>query len=230
MLRPVFIVCPVLFAALCTPAALVIHDNSSGVFYWKLTRSYGGDLYPGTFLDIRLPATDQTGERTPRSLGVWYGQNYSSGDPALRSVRGESHAYVARTDNVVEFTWKDMSLFLRPLRNFADGESVASAASWNEDALYFAHLPFSDSLLEGTPLIAPSTVFGVRIAEPDGFHYGWVLFNDYLTPVKWAYETAPGVPAAVPPAPILAMATAMTIGLTAGRRREAPWTTVPQST
>jgi uncharacterized protein (TIGR03382 family) len=190
-------------------ADLVIHDNRDGAFVWVPEYKFGGDIYPGNFLDIRASASAQTGQENDASLQIRFNAGLASDEPSNRSIRSSSDSAISRALTESEYHWKDFTYLLRGARQYAMNESVGILEDWRSTALIYLHLPGDDSFDGGTPLIDPLAFVGVRIIEPDGLHYGWVLLNNYEQPLMWAYETTPYTPAFIPTpasAPLLASA------------------------
>jgi hypothetical protein len=205
-------------------AAVVVHDNFDGTFKWTTGMDLPGDDFgelPGALLDITLPASEQTGERRPGTIGQWYIPNQSSSSPARRMFYGEAGVETPLTDDLVRLWWNEHWISVKVSREYLSGESISGQAHWNRASEYFFHLPFSDSLSQGTPAISDLAYIGVRVKIANRWHYGWILFAEYDIALQWAFETEPDVPIQVPvPAPsagILMMAGACF--LTHRRRR-----------
>lgn len=213
--------CAVLLLTLaaCTHLAsgeLVIHNNQDGAFVWVPEYKYGGDIYPGNFLDIRASASAQTGQENDASLQIRFNAGLASDEPSNRYIRSSSDSAISRALTESEYHWKDFTYLLRGARQYAVNESVGILEDWQPTSLIFLHLPGDDSIKDGTPLIDSPAFVGVRIIQPDGLHYGWILLDNYEQPLMWAYETTPYTPAFIPApasAPFLACA------LLAHRRR-----------
>lgn len=190
-----------LLSGMCAAAAgsVVVYDNSDGTFGWEIgVHDLDGSLYPGTFLDITQPPT-QSGDQRPGAFGKWYYPNFASDEPAIRRLIGESGAEAAKTTDVVSLYWNDHYVHVRPTRDYAPGETVSVSDNWSTSSTYFYHLPFSSDLSQGTPAIGDHAYLGVRVKMTDAqWHYGWILFIDFKTPVMWAYETEPNVPVQIP--------------------------------
>jgi hypothetical protein len=169
-------------------AAVVVYDNSDGTFGWQIgLRDLSGIQRYGTYLDITQPPT-QSGEKRAGTITKWYYANSSSSEPALRYLDGEGNAQTAGTTNDANAT-----------RDYNAGELVGSSDNWSGGNVYYWHLPFSSDLTTGTPVITENAHLGVRVRLADNqWHYGWIHFIDYRTPIAWAYETEPNVPIQIP--------------------------------
>ncbi len=204
-----------------SPASVVVHDNSGGVFQWKLSYNLSGtDDIIGTFLDITKPAT-QNGVRSPGTFGQWYEPNVSSSEPAIRYIQSEGTNRVAETTLPVQIDWKDDVFFVRTLREYFGGEQVDGSANWKSYALYFFHLPNTENLSKGTAAISNDAYFGVQVSVDGQLHHGWIRFVNYTTPVAWAYETQPDTPVQIPVPPPTSGANMLILcmGLSTRRRR-----------
>ncbi|MCC6428041.1 MAG: hypothetical protein IT435_14625 [Phycisphaerales bacterium] len=188
-------------------AAVVMHDNSEQTFKWTRGLFSGEPVYDGTFLDITKPASEQSGERRPGTIGRWYYPNQSSSYWALSFLWGESGAEIARTTDWVWIDWQDLILKVKPARDYAPGEFVTSSDNWIYQTDYYWHLPFDEKYETGSPGIGEPAYLGVRVKMADNqWHYGWIYFTDYQWPLAWAYETEPNTPIQVPiPAPSAGM-------------------------
>jgi hypothetical protein len=187
-------------------AAVVVYDNSDGTFGWQIgLRDLSGIQRYGTYLDITQPPT-QSGEKRPGTITKWYRANSSSSEPAYRYVDGEGGVETAETTNIVKIIWNDEILNVYPARDYQAGEAVQSTDRWGDQSTYYWHLPFSSDLTTGTPGISTDAYLGVRVKMADNqWHYGWIRFIDYRTPIAWAYETEPNVPIQIPvPSPGIA--------------------------
>lgn len=208
-------------AGTASHAAVVVHDNRDGTFkWWTGIRNTDATELPGTFLDITRPASEQTGERLPGTLGQWYRPNESSSGPARRFFEGDE-VEIATEEKTLWWNGRPITPYAAT-REYYQGEHVAPDALWFEQSNYFFHLPFSGSLSEGTAAISPRAYLGIRAKLDGQWHYGWILFEDFKTPLMWAYETEADTPIQIPvPAP-----SAMVLGggvgswLIASRRRK----------
>jgi hypothetical protein len=193
------------FAVQAADAAVVIHDNFDGTFKWTTGMDLPGDDFgelPGALLDITRPASEQTGERRPGTIGQWYQPNQSGSTPALRILYGEEGVETPLTDDPVPLFWNNEWIVPRVTREYLPGESISAQANWKRASPYFFHLPFQDSLSQGTPAISSLAYVGLRVKIANRWHYGWILFAEYDIALQWAYETEPDVPIQVPvPAP-----------------------------
>ncbi|MCC6427029.1 MAG: hypothetical protein IT435_09440 [Phycisphaerales bacterium] len=189
----------------CAGAAVVIHDNFDGTFKWVTGLDVPGDdvgEYPGTLLDITRPASEQSGERLPGTIGKWYRPNQSSSSAARRFLYGEDGVQTPLTDEPVVLWWNDQWIAPKVTREYFPGEVISSQADWKGSSTYFSHAPGSDTLSEGTPAISPLAYIALRVKIADRWHYGWILFAEYDIALQWAYETEPDTPIQVPiPAP-----------------------------
>jgi len=187
-------------------AAVVVYDNTAGEFkWWSGIHFTDHSERDGTFLDITQPPS-QTGERRPGTLGKWYRPNETSSNPAIRQFAGEAGVETPQTDEGVFLWWNDQWIKPRITREYLPGELITTEANWEQRSNYFYHLPFSGEFSEGTPAISELAYIAVRTKLSDRWHYGWILFADYMTPLKWAYETEPDVLIQVPvPAPGVAV-------------------------
>lgn len=197
----------VLGAALClqtASAAVVVYDNSAGTFGWQIgLRDLGGVYRYGTYLDITQPPT-QSGERRPGTITKWYYGNSSSSEPAICYLDCEGDNIVtAETSDLVKIIWREEVFNVYTTREYSVGESVQGLDNWRDQSSYYWHLPFSSDLTTGAPAISANSYLGVSVKMADNqWHYGWIHFVDYKTPIAWAYETAPNVPIQIPvPAP-----------------------------
>jgi hypothetical protein len=184
-------------AAHATHAAVVVHDNRDGTFKWWTSVRYDGLEVLGTFLNITQSASEQTGERLPGSLGQWYRPNQSSSGAARRFFEGETEVEAATESKTLWWNGKWITPYAAT-REYFSGEYIAHDAIWNSQSNYFFHLPFSGSLSEGTPAISELAYIGVRTKLNGQWHYGWILFEDFMTPLMWAYETQPNTPIQIP--------------------------------
>jgi hypothetical protein len=219
--------CAVLFSALSFYASngiagLVIYDNRDGAFVWKTFFNYGSDVVLGNYLDIRVAAALQTGEINDKSLITRYSGNITSDEPGLRDIHGGSASFVSRATTDTSYDWNGQTFVLRGIRQYAVDESVGVYDDWQYAALTYLHLPWTDSFDGGTPLIDSLAFVGVRIAESDGLHYGWVLLGNYRQPLMWAYETTPYVPAIIPTPSSTFVLSALLFA--ASKRRRTTWT------
>lgn len=179
-------------------AVVVVYDNQDGAFEWTVSVSAPGvDPDYGAFLDITQPPT-QSGEQLPGTFGRWLSKNGSSSDPTIRRIAGVGDSKVARLNQETEFEWNNMTISLRPLREYAPGQKVDSDANWYYLGTYYYHMPFSESFSNGTPFISELAYVGVQRVVDGQVNYGWILLKEYTTPVMWAYETEVGVPIQIP--------------------------------
>lgn len=200
---------PLLTLAACAHVAsgeLVIHHNSDASFIWKPEYKFGGDVYPGNHLDIRTSAGAQTGEKNNKTLQIRFNAGLASDEPSNRYLYSSTDSAISRALTDTEYDWIGFTFTLRGAREYAMNESVGTMEDWQPTALIFLHMPGSDSIKDGTPLIDSPAFVGVRIIEPDGLHYGWILLDKYEQPLMWAYETTAYKPAVIPaPASALVM-------------------------
>ncbi|MBL8964845.1 MAG: PEP-CTERM sorting domain-containing protein [Phycisphaeraceae bacterium] len=202
-------------------AAVVVYDNPNNLFFWEIgSISTDGSRSPGTFLDITRPASEQTGEQRPGTIGKWWRASYSSSGPAIRYLIGEPGMQTAKTTNPVTIDWNGHLFFSQhPTREYHPGESVSIADNWDIESIYFYHLPHTWDLTKGTPAISEAAYLGVRTQIAGRWHYGWILFTEYKWPAMWAYETTPDTPIEIPvPAPGALPLAALGL-FAAGRRR-----------
>ncbi|MCC6427018.1 MAG: hypothetical protein IT435_09385 [Phycisphaerales bacterium] len=190
-----------LLAAASGPSwgSVVVYDNSAGTFWWYSgVRPLGDPETPGSFLDITQPAT-QSGERRTGTMGKWFYPNNSSSSPGLRVLDGEREVQTARTTEIKHLFWKDHYIHVKPTRDYLEGELVASSDNWDGQSTYFWHLPWDATFDVGTPGIGTDAYLGVRVKMADNqWHYGWIHYLDYMTPIAWAYETEPNTPIQIP--------------------------------
>ncbi|MCG3122079.1 MAG: hypothetical protein GIKADHBN_00456 [Phycisphaerales bacterium] len=211
-------VCGVAAAASQTGAAVVVFDNSAGVFEWKLSvrLADGQTASLGTFLDITQPAT-QSGEFKPGAFGQWFRWNSTGSEPALRFFEGAQHNDSEQLPTIKQtLLWNGMTIKPYTIRQYEAGESTSPDHLWEWQGTYFFHLPFNSSLSEGTPAIDTLAYLGARVKKNGKYHYGWILFQDYTTPIAWAYETTPDTMITVP-APVASIVVGMPLLI--GRRR-----------
>ncbi|MCC6425215.1 MAG: hypothetical protein IT435_00205 [Phycisphaerales bacterium] len=180
-------------------AAVVVYDNSAGTFWWYSgVRPFGDPETPGSFLDITQPPT-QTGERRPGTMGKWYRPNNASNEPGTRFLDAETGVQTARTNNWVDIYWKDAIFQAMPTRDYEPTEIVTAADNWRDQSTYFWHHPWDATFDVGTPGIGKDAYLGVRVKMTDNqWHYGWIHYLNYMTPVAWAYETEANVPIQIP--------------------------------
>ena len=188
--------------AATTLAAVIVHDNSAREFVWTIgLRFTDHSELPGNFLDITQPPS-QSGERLPGTFSYWIRPSYTSSDPGILFFQGEPGAQTARTSDWVELLWNNMMIGVKPTREYFYGEHVMQPDNWLSVSTYYYLLPHSFSLAGGTPAISVAAYLGVRTQVAGRWHYGWILFTEYLTPAMWAYETTPDTPIEIPiPAP-----------------------------
>lgn len=204
-------------------ASVVMHDNSSGQFTWQSGISQMEGEWPGTFLDITQPAS-QSGARKNGAFGKWWNPNIALHDPAFRYMTGEPGAEVAQLTDPKLFDWNGgtNNFIGYTLREYFTAEHVQSEARWRANAIYFVHLPNSMSLSGGTPCISDLAYVGVRTKIAGQWHYGWILFADYDTPLAWAYETEANTPIAIPvPTPSAGLVLIAAAGVLVPRRSRA---------
>ncbi|MCC6428534.1 MAG: hypothetical protein IT435_17160 [Phycisphaerales bacterium] len=191
--------------SLSTPAraAVVTHDNRDGTFKWTRTlHLVGEDPIYGTYLDIRLPPT-QNGERLAGTLGSWLSPGITGSSPGIFQLVGESNASVSLYDGYKTYEWNGDTITTVPIMEYQPGAFVVSSDKWNQLGMHYFALPFTYEMDGGTPLIAPLAYLGVRIKTgPSSYNYRWILFEDWTNPLMWAYETTPNTPIQIPiPAP-----------------------------
>lgn len=192
-------------AAGVSEAAVVVYDNSGGEFEWKLGVKFpNGDVDSlGTFLDITQPPSQST-EQRPGSFGKWFRWNHSSSEPARSVIQGVQSNDAEQVPTIKQtLIWNGMTIKPITIRQYAAGESTSPSHGWEWGATYFYHLPFTPSFEGGTPAIDTLSYLGARVKKNGKYHYGWILFQDYSTPIAWAYETTPDTMITIP-APFLA--------------------------
>jgi hypothetical protein len=202
-------------------AAVVVHDNRDGTFQWVVSFSLvGGEIIKGNFLDITKPS-DQDGNEKPTSFAQWFAPNQTSSEPGFHLISGVSSSF-SNTSQTVDFVlieWNGTTALQKPLREYSLGQSIAATDNWQGVGVYFYYLPFSDDFDSGTSAISRLAYFGVRTKINNKFHYGWVLLENYTTPIMWAYETVPETPIQIPvPAPSVVVVGGV-LGLTMSSRR-----------
>lgn len=203
----------VAIAARPTYAEVIFFNNPDpgepGHFAW---RSDADPSDPSIWLDITRSSTDQEGLATPSSVGqrvvsfagknefVTVSQTFGGA-----SVAFEFYPHGLLTKSLPDGTVVDDQLAFH-----------SSVAHWAEVGPPFLFFSSFDEGVRG--------YVGVRFTDIDGDHYGWidvVREGLDLNAFAWAYETEPGVPITIIPAPGTLLALVVGAAVTRRRRRRA---------
>ena len=201
-----------LAAAAGVRAAPVAFDNTDGTFRWQ-----GLMVFNYHLLDVRSgPATQpplNTNRPGPHLAARLLGGGHTGYSAFLSGTNGLAIASV-RTGNGVE------PLLLTP------SDEVGPRLSFGPEAVVDAHYGYGG--LRHTDYTFPGGPVGVAFPLADGTHYGFVQWERYpsagLQPVRWGYESEPGVPfpmSAVVPEPAAFGLLALTSCVLLLRRRRA---------
>ncbi|MEZ6232626.1 MAG: hypothetical protein R3B68_00400 [Phycisphaerales bacterium] len=187
------------------PAALVFHDNSDLTFTWsRSVLPVLGPIVDGRVLDPTLPAAQQTGAVVDHAFR-WLGyEPVTSSEKYAEDLTGvAATSRVARSSQLITVGIPSADFF--PVETFPLGGSVGPAETWQSGAM-----GYSDGFVSYQGAFLGSEAYaGIRFELAGAVHYGWIRLGlvaslgpaGHYEPTAWAYETTPGTPAQIIPAP-----------------------------
>jgi hypothetical protein len=162
-------------------------EGEPGHFDWVFDFPYGGG--PAQWLDITRPSTDQAGDVGHSSVGQLH--TYSQGYLVSKNFTYGGASVAATSQFYVE------------TEALSSGETVGNSLVFTDHSVHGhnigGHVPIIvTNFAEDVP-----SYIGVRFADIDGYHYGWigvVRESGFPFPASmdldafaWGYETEPGV-------------------------------------
>lgn len=205
------------------PGPAIVFDNAGGAFVWTPT-TYGYDEFAqGAFLDLMLPAAEQTGAPSLSAIEFfkrWSEENITPGGFYFRSWRNPERpprgaSLAAGEDIFVPWPETGDRLYKPPLvKN--PGDTVGSADRWISGEPFHpfygagvqaAHFQDPGDDTPPTQVFFTSGIVGVQFRS-GGIHYGFVelawdangggQLSRYV-PVRWGYNPNPDQPLVIPP-------------------------------
>jgi hypothetical protein len=199
-----------------TSADLVVHQNVGHQFEWIADWGVNPEAQ---FLDITQPAT-QSGAYSPIGLRYWdYGPDTSM-SPGKQSIQAPDVRVVTETITL----WEDYNPHERPFgRPLALGTHVGPGGELSTEGwLYGWFFGGPETWLGPSDTPPTSSVFvGVELTIAGQIHYGWIElqatfdgpggeFGRFVANA-WGYETNPGTPALIVPAPAASFAAGLVL-------------------
>ena len=203
-----------------------VFENTDGVFVWRMYCDCLDDTF-GNFLDLTLPADQQTGTGTPSGI-YWFARDPSIGNITpggywFRSWRDPEGSTQAAAFAVAPGfwllgsdpydTWDD--IFIHPPLPKNVGDAIGPDDVWRSGVgpnwgVQTAHFRDLTGETAASQVWFSSGIVGVRFAAADGYHYGFVELTwipptnpnskwGRYVPTRWGYHTAPDTPLVVPP-------------------------------
>jgi len=189
-------------------ADVIVFDNQDGAF---ALRARGDSVEPRSVLDPTLPAAAQTSQGLfERGFYHFAASGGGSDSPQGDGFFCGANMRLARSTTPIEVRngVGAVTTFF-PTQVFAAGESVGNGPDYQETVITALFHIAGDAF--HAPFLGQSAYMGFRLNLADGPHFGWVEL-DFRTgifssgggtipmyqPIRWAYESQPNVPIAVP--------------------------------
>lgn len=210
----------------CASAAVISFDNTAGDF---VLVANGGSFSPNGAFDITRSPTDQQNVGGVRTIAYFIGQGGGSETPQGDSISCGLDIRVAQSPNTITvFNNQGFPFTFQPARVLSQGGLISQNFNFQD----YAHsaLFYNGGNAFHTPFLGQSPFTAFSLDFPDGIHYGFVQWDFRIgpligggvipmyQPIRWGYESEPGVQFRVP-APGSAAVLLTNFGLLATRRR-----------